>query len=36
MAENQPKPEPGSPKMTRDEQIVFWALIFVVLVTALN
>ena len=36
MAENQPKPEKGRPGMTRDEQIVFWTLIFVVLVTALN
>lgn len=36
MADKQLKSQPGSPKMTRDEQIVFWALIFVVLVTSLN
>lgn len=36
MADEQLKPEKGNPEMTRDEQIVFWVLTFVVLVTALN
>lgn len=36
MADEQLKSEKGCSGMTRDEQIVCWALIFVVLVTALN